>query len=221
MTPDCDDLVQLVGGQLLVGLVAAARRWCMSTTSAAVMRAFELAGLDFDLLDLVAAQRLAAMLGGDLAACRSDLFALDRDGVRRTRALQVGRAAFGCDLPVQLAVVHVDGVDGVEGLEDLLVGTQAERAQEDGAEELALAVDADVEGVLLVVLELDPAAAVRNDLAEEVGAVVRGLEEDAGRTVQLRDDDALGAVDDEGAVLASSAECRRRRLPAPSCRGGS
>src|SRR5258705_1708075 len=38
--------------------------------------------------------------------------------------------------------------------------------------------------------------------AEEVGAVVRRLEEDAGRTVELRHDDALGAVDDEGAVLA-------------------
>src|SRR6202020_1071885 len=75
-------------------------------------------------------------------------------------------------------------------------------AQEDRAQELALAVDTDVERVLLVVLELNPAAAVRNDLAEEVGAVVRRLKEDAGRTVELRDDHALGAVDDEGAVLA-------------------
>ncbi len=32
--------------------------------------------------------------------------------------------------------------------------------------------------------------------------VVRCLEEDAGGTVELRDDDALGPVDDEGAVLA-------------------
>ena len=61
-------------------------------------------------------------------------------------------------LPVQLAVLHADGVDGVEGLENLFVGAQTERAQEDGAEELALAVDADVERVLLVVLELDPAS---------------------------------------------------------------
>ena len=157
----------------------------------------------------------------DLAGGRSELLALDRDGVGGTRALQVGRLTFGNDLPAQLAVLHVDGVDGVEGLEDLFVRAQAERAQEDGAEELALAVDADVERVLLVVLELDPAAAVRNDLAEEVGAVVRRLKEDAGRTVELRDDDALGTVDDEGAVLATSTECRRRRLPAPSCRAGS
>ncbi len=84
------------------------------------------------------------------------------------------------DHPVELAVLHVDGVDGVEGLEDLLIGTQAKGAQEDGPEELALAVDADVEGVFLVVLELHPATAVGDDLAEEVGAVVGGLEEDAG-----------------------------------------
>src|SRR6185312_13852411 len=79
---------------------------------------------------------------------------------------------------------------------------QTERAQEDGAEKLALAVDADVQGVLLVVLELHPSSAIRNDLAEEVGAVVRRLKEDAGRAVQLRDDDALRPIHDEGAVLA-------------------
>ena len=101
---------------------------------------------------------------------------------------------------VQLAVLHVDGVDRVEGLEDFFVRAQAERAQEDGSQELALAIDADVEDVLLVVLELHPRTAVRNDLAEEVGAVVRRLKEDAGRAVQLRNDNALGAVDDEGAV---------------------
>src|SRR5215470_2002263 len=103
--------------------------------------------------------------------------------------------------PEELVVLHRNLVDGIEGLEDLFVGLQAESAQEDGAEELALAVDADVERVLLVVLELNPRTAVGNDLAEEVGAVVRGLKEDARRTVQLRNDDALGSVDDERAVL--------------------
>ena len=52
----------------------------------------------------------------------------------------------------------------VELAKDLFVRGQAERAQEDRAEELALAVDADVEDVLLVVLELHPGAAVRDDL---------------------------------------------------------
>ena len=104
-------------------------------------------------------------------------------------------------VPVQLAIATRNGVDGVESLENFLVGTQAQGAQEDGAEELALAIDADVERVLLVVFELNPRAAVRNDLAEEIGAVAGRLKEDAGRTMQLRNDDALGAVDDERAVL--------------------
>ena len=55
----------------------------------------------------------------------------------------------------------------VELAQDLLVRRQAEGAQEDRAEELALAVDADVEDVLLVVLELHPGAAVRDDLGQE------------------------------------------------------
>ena len=37
------------------------------------------------------------------------------------------------------------------------------------------------------------------------------LEEHAGRAVQLRNNHALGAVDDEGAVVLSAAEFRRRR----------
>src|SRR5215475_4777354 len=92
------------------------------------------------------------------------------------------------DGPEELAVLHCNLVDGVEGLENLVVGAQSKSAQEDGAEELALAIDAHVERVLLVELELHPRSTVRNDLAEEVGTVVCGLKEDARRTVQLRDD---------------------------------
>ncbi len=74
-------------------------------------------------------------------------------------------------------------------------------AQENRAQEFALAVDADVENVLLVVFELHPRSAIRNDLAEEIGAVVRGLKEHARRAVQLADDHALGAVNNERTVL--------------------
>ena len=49
----------------------------------------------------------------------------------------------------------------------------------------------------MVVLELDPTAAVGNDLAKEIRAVVRGFEENAGRTVQLRDNHPLRSADDE------------------------
>ena len=47
---------------------------------------------------------------------------------------------------------------------------------------------------------IHPRAAIGNDLAQEVGAVIRRLKEDAGRAVQLRNDHALSPVDDEGAV---------------------
>src|SRR5439155_9079317 len=88
----------------------------------------------------------------------------------------------------------------VELAKDLFVGGQTERPEEHGTEELALAVDANVEDVLLVVLELHPGAAVRDDLGQERVRAFLG-EEDARRAMELRNDDALRAVDDERAVL--------------------
>src|SRR6202034_2473599 len=81
------------------------------------------------------------------------------------------------------------------------VRLHSQRAQENRAQEFALAVDAHVKNVLRVVLELYPRAAVGNDLPEEIAAVVGRLEKHARRTVQLADDYALGAVDDERPVL--------------------
>ncbi len=93
----------------------------------------------------------------------------------------------------------------VESLEDVRVGLDAARAEERRRLELLLAVDADEEDVVEVEFELDPRAAVRDDLREEkLLAEGRDLllvvlfENDAGRAVELGDDDALGAVDDEG-----------------------
>ena len=105
------------------------------------------------------------------------------------------------DLEEDLLVLEADRLDAVEGLQDLGVRAQPKRAQEDRPEELPLPVDADVEEVLGVVLELHPGAAVRNDLrhVKRLGRV--RLEEDARRSVELGDDHALRAVDDEGPVL--------------------
>ena len=78
----------------------------------------------------------------------------------------------------------------------------AERAQERRGRELLLLVDVDVDDVVDVDGELDPRAAERNDARRDQALAVRVrrlLEHDAGRPVQLADDDALGAVDDEGA----------------------
>src|SRR4030095_12576636 len=91
-------------------------------------------------------------------------------------------------------------VDAVEAPDDLVGAAQTQGAEEDRRQELPLAIDADVEQVLRVVLELHPRAAIRDDLGDVERLVFR-VEEGARRAVQLRDDDALGAVDDEGAVL--------------------
>src|ERR1019366_6211432 len=88
-----------------------------------------------------------------------------------------------------------------ESLQNVFAGTQSQRAQENRAQELALAVDAHVENVLLVVFELHPRSAIGNDLSQKISAVGRRLEEHAGRAVQLADDDALRSIDDERAVL--------------------
>ena len=88
----------------------------------------------------------------------------------------------------------------VELPEDRLVRLEAEGPKEDRRRKLPLAVDPDVQDALLVVLELDPGTAVRDDFREEsVGGLLR--EEHSRRAVELGHDDALGAVDDEGSVL--------------------
>src|SRR5205085_10456320 len=107
----------------------------------------------------------------------------------------------GIDNPEQLVIFHRDAIHVIEGLQDVFIGAQAQRAQEDGSQEFALAVNANVQNVFLVVLKLDPRSAVGNDLAQKVGAIGGSLKEDARRAVQLAHDHALGAVDDEGAVL--------------------
>ena len=84
--------------------------------------------------------------GRDLAGGNGDLLALRANGGRGAGALEIGGLALRSDRPGELLIGNLDGVDGVEGLENLLIGAQAERTQEDGAEELALAIDADVEG---------------------------------------------------------------------------
>src|SRR3546814_9670613 len=76
-----------------------------------------------------------------------------------------------------------------------------------GDRQLALAVDADVYDVLGVEFEVEPRTAIRNhargeqELARRVGFAAVMVEEHTRRTVHLRHDDALGPVDEEGAVL--------------------
>ena len=91
----------------------------------------------------------------------------------------------------------------VVGLPGVL-GDRLQRLEEDGDVLLALAVEAYADQVALVDLELQPRTTARDELGGVdvlVGGLVgRALEVDARRADQLRDDDALGAVDDEGAL---------------------
>ena len=97
-------------------------------------------------------------------------------------------------------------------MSELLVGlAEAERLQQHGDGLLALAVDADVDDVLLVDLELEPRATARDHLGVDDVLLGRGLvgvdpEVDARRPHELRHDDALGAVDDERAALRHHGE---------------
>ncbi len=104
-----------------------------------------------------------------------------------------------------------DRLGAVEQLEDLLVGLgDTERTQEGTDVLAALAIDAHTDGVALVGVELQPGAPTGNDLTGEdvaVGGLVATLiEVDAGRTNELADDDSLGSVDDEHAVLGHHRE---------------
>ena len=88
---------------------------------------------------------------------------------------------------------------------------EAERLEQHGDRLLALAVDADVDDVLLVDLELEPRAAAGDDLGVDdvlLGRRLVGLdaEVDARRPDELRHDDALGAVDDERAPVGHHRE---------------
>jgi len=135
---------------------------------------------------------LAALLDDQLVALRV------AEVAGRLHAHQVvGHEAFR-----GLAAVEDDGVLAVEVVEEVL-GGHAERAQEHGGVELPPPVDAHVEDVLGVELEVDPRAAVGGDArgVEKLAAGVRlalvVVEEHARRAMELRDDDPLRSVDHE------------------------
>ncbi|MNX94146.1 hypothetical protein D3C86_1263690 [compost metagenome] len=156
------------------------------------------------LVDLVATHATQVVALGIEEAREEDLAAaFDRGHVARAQLL----------VDLDQRVLDRGGLVGVERLLEVLAVTEhvehlgvlvAERAQQDRREELAGLVDADVDQVVDVGLELEPGAAVRNDggrvglLAARVGLA---LEVDTGRTNDLGDDDALGPINNEGAVV--------------------
>jgi hypothetical protein len=109
---------------------------------------------------------------------------------------ELGRVVLGLELR------DLDLLDLVEELEQA-VGRRVllvEGAEERGRGELRRLVDAHRQDVLLGDLELDPRAALGDDARLVERAVAEGADDrevDAGRAVELADDAALGAVDDE------------------------
>src|SRR6185437_16988474 len=102
--------------------------------------------------------------GGDLLALRHDgLAGFARDRVRQLESQQ----AIG-NVPEQLLILDRNLADLEERPQDLRVRLQAKSAQKNRAVEFALAVDTNIQEVLVVVFELDPASAIRNDLAEKI-----------------------------------------------------
>ena len=132
-----------------------------------------------------------------LLGCDDDL--LGRGGgdvVGRCLARQVVR-----ELPKELPILRNDPVNPMEQLDDLLVGPEPEGPQEDRDQEFLLPVEPDVERVLGVVLEFDPGAAVRDDLADEEPLVLPRPEKHAGRALELADHDPLDPVENERALF--------------------
>ena len=132
---------------------------------------------------------------------RDFLTRLALNAVCQLHAQEIG-GLFACwlDRPVQLLVANHQPVHGVERAQNVFARAQAQRAEENRSQKLALTIDAHVEHVLLIVFKFHPGSAVRNDLAEEIGAVVCRLKEHARRAVQLADDHTLGAIDNKCAV---------------------
>ena len=89
------------------------------------------------------------------------------------------------------------------------VGTEPESAQKDGRTDLSLPVDMYPQNTLRILFEFQPSPAVGDDRRLKhfsARLVLFGFIIRAGRTDELRHDDALRAVDDKGAVIRHERE---------------
>src|SRR3954447_22467889 len=111
----------------------------------------------------------------------------------------------------------------LEVLADAVLGP-AEGLEQDADRLAALAVDPDADGVALVDVELQPRTATGDDLGAVdvlVRRLVQGLVEvDARAADQLGDDDALGPVDDERALVRHDREVAHEHRLALDLAGG-
>ncbi|OIQ79544.1 hypothetical protein GALL_387200 [mine drainage metagenome] len=146
---------------------------------------------------------VADVLDGDALVLADDDVAFLVDDV------ELGHFAaqtFRHQLELHALLADVESVHIVEVRQYLLRGI-AQRLEQDRHRHLAATVDAEIQVILGIEFVIQPGAAVGNDprrkqeLAGRMGLAPVMLEEHARAAVQLGDDDALGAVDDERAVL--------------------
>ena len=140
------------------------------------------------------------------------LFVFVRHGLLADGAVQEAVDLVGVDLFEHGAHALVRAEQGF--VLDLGVGVDG--AKEGGDGDLALAVDFDGEDVFAAGFEFQPGTAVGDEFggAELApgGGVEGGGEVDAGGAHELADDDALGTVDDEGAVAGHEGEVAEEEL---------
>ena len=148
-------------------------------------------------------RNIAKMLGSNALVMRNNDLAF---AVRNVERHRLSLESFRNDGKLGSALQELEAVESKEAREDVL-DRIADGLQEDRAGHLAAAVDAEVKDVLRVEFKVKPRTAVGNDasgeeeLARRMGLALVMLEEDAGRTVQLGNDDAFRAVHDERALF--------------------
>ncbi len=134
---------------------------------------------------------------------------LDDDGavvVQQVEIQGLATQAIGHEAHAHAVLADAERIALEEQVENFARGV-AQGAQQHRRGNLAAAIYPDVDVILRVELEVEPGTTVGDDpgreqqLAGAVGLATVVVEEHAGRTMQLRDDDPFGAVDDKGAVL--------------------
>src|SRR5208282_5215406 len=149
-----------IGGQRLVGFEQHLARLAIDDVGDAVS-AFEIGKGRANLGNARLDQFLEESFGDALVGAHDDFFGFRiADFVGELAIHDAGR-----NVPEEFLFAQRDALHLVKGAEYFFVRLHAQGAEEDRAQELALAVDAHVENVLGVVLEFDPGAAIGNDLA--------------------------------------------------------
>ena len=156
-----------------------------------------------DLFDTAFAEAFELLVVDDSVSFEDDFTRFFVNDIVEDDAVDEGADTFLVKV-IECGIVENDFVSLlVEEVQDVLSRFEADAAKHSGSGDLLLAVDDEVKDVAFGV-EFNPCAAVRNNTALVVGAAV-GLhffvKAHTRRTVQLRNDDAFGAVNDKRSVL--------------------